>query len=78
MDEHLDSILADIEQNMLSSLWRVRESCCLALSDLLKGKCLLELQVLDLIILSLSSGVPGYPVLLVTKFVLTPSLTKNL
>ena len=38
LDQYLDKILVDIEQNMLSPLWRVRESCCLALSDLLKGK----------------------------------------
>lgn len=37
LDQYLDLILVDIEQNMLSNLWRVRESCCLALCDLFKG-----------------------------------------
>ena len=30
-------IIADIEENMLAPQWRVRESCCNALCDLLKG-----------------------------------------
>ena len=37
IDQYLDIILNDIEKNMLSNLWRIRESCCLALCDLLKG-----------------------------------------
>ena len=37
IDQYLDIILEDIEKNMLSNLWRIRESCCLALCDLLKG-----------------------------------------
>lgn len=37
IDQYLDIILDDIEKNMLSNLWRIRESCCLALCDLLKG-----------------------------------------
>jgi proteasome component ECM29 len=37
VDLYLSEILDDIEQNMLSNLWRVRESCCNALCDLLKG-----------------------------------------
>jgi proteasome component ECM29 len=37
LDQYLDIILEDIEKNMLSNLWRIRESCCLALCDLLKG-----------------------------------------
>ena len=37
VDLYLKEILADIEQNMLSNLWRIRESCSNALCDLLKG-----------------------------------------
>lgn len=37
IDLYLSEILADIESHMLDPLWRVRESCCLALCDLLKG-----------------------------------------
>ena len=37
LDQYLDKILIDLEENMLAPLWRVRESCCNALSDLLKG-----------------------------------------
>jgi proteasome component ECM29 len=37
VDLYLAEILADLEQNMLSALWRVRESCCAALCDLIKG-----------------------------------------
>jgi len=37
IDLYLKEILADIEQNMLSNLWRIRESCSNALCDLLKG-----------------------------------------
>jgi proteasome component ECM29 len=37
VDLYLKEILVDIEQNMLSNLWRIRESCCNALCDLLKG-----------------------------------------
>jgi proteasome component ECM29 len=37
VDEYLGEILVDLEQNMLSPLWRVRESCCAAFCDLIKG-----------------------------------------
>ena len=37
VDTYLDEILTEIEKNMLSNLWRVRESCTGALCDLLKG-----------------------------------------
>ncbi len=37
IDTHLEDILLDIEKNMHSNLWRVRESCSNALCDLLKG-----------------------------------------
>jgi proteasome component ECM29 len=37
VDLYLAEILGEIEGNMLDPLWRVRESCCNALSDLLKG-----------------------------------------
>lgn len=37
IDVYLEEILVEIEKNMLSNLWRVRESCCNALCDLLKG-----------------------------------------
>lgn len=41
IDLHLLEILADIEAHMLDPTWRVRESCCLALCDILKGKPLI-------------------------------------
>ncbi len=41
LDLYLDQILKDLEDNMLAALWRVRESCCNALNDLLKGVYLL-------------------------------------
>ena len=37
VDQYLFEILTDIEENMHNNLWRVRESCCNALQDLLKG-----------------------------------------
>jgi proteasome component ECM29 len=37
IDNYLLEILNDIELNMISPVWRVRESCCNALLDLLKG-----------------------------------------
>lgn len=37
VDDYLLEILVDLEQNILSPLWRVRESCCTALCDLIKG-----------------------------------------
>ncbi|CAF0720691.1 unnamed protein product [Brachionus calyciflorus] len=37
VDLYLIEILNELEQNMHNPLWRVRESCCLALCDLLKG-----------------------------------------
>ena len=37
VDLYLKEILTDIEDNMLSNLWRIRESCCNALCDILKG-----------------------------------------
>lgn len=37
VDKYLDEILIDLEQNMLSSLWRVRESCCNAFCNLIKS-----------------------------------------
>ena len=36
IDQYLSEILSDLEENMLNNLWRVRESCCNALQDLLK------------------------------------------
>ena len=37
LDQYMVEILADLEANMHAPLWRVRESCCAALGDLLKG-----------------------------------------
>ena len=37
IDLYMQEILLEIERNMHSNLWRVRESCCNALCDLLKG-----------------------------------------
>lgn len=37
IDQYLDVILRDLEHNMLNTLWRIRESCCLAFCDLIKG-----------------------------------------
>lgn len=37
IDLYLNDILVDIEAHMLDPMWRVRESCCMALCDLLKG-----------------------------------------
>uniref|UniRef100_T1J5P2 TOG domain-containing protein n=1 Tax=Strigamia maritima TaxID=126957 RepID=T1J5P2_STRMM len=38
IDKYLKEILQDISSNMTNNLWRVRESCCLALADLLRGR----------------------------------------
>ncbi|XP_064476674.1 proteasome adapter and scaffold protein ECM29-like [Ornithodoros turicata] len=38
VDKYLREILQDLIQNLTSNEWRVRESSCLALSDLLRGR----------------------------------------
>ncbi|XP_077980977.1 proteasome adapter and scaffold protein ECM29-like [Glandiceps talaboti] len=38
IDTYLKEILQDLMSNLTSNLWRVRESSCLALSDLLRGR----------------------------------------
>jgi proteasome component ECM29 len=45
IDDYLVEIVTEIEKNMLSSLWRVRESCCVALCDLLKGTLLFQSNI---------------------------------
>lgn len=37
LDEYYNEILADLLANINSSQYRVRQSCCLALQDFLKG-----------------------------------------
>lgn len=37
MDEYYNEILSDLLANLNSSQYRVRQSCCLALQDFLKG-----------------------------------------
>ncbi|XP_059513619.1 proteasome adapter and scaffold protein ECM29 isoform X7 [Myotis daubentonii] len=38
VDKYLKEILQDLIKNLTSSMWRVRESSCLALNDLLRGR----------------------------------------
>lgn len=38
IDLYLNEIIKDIACNLTSPQWRIRESCCLALSDLLRGR----------------------------------------
>ncbi|CAG5938707.1 unnamed protein product, partial [Menidia menidia] len=38
VDKYLKEILRDVISNLTSSAWRVRESSCLALSDLIRGR----------------------------------------
>jgi len=38
VDKYLKEILEDLIKNLTSSMWRVRESSCLALNDLLRGR----------------------------------------
>ncbi|XP_023238061.1 proteasome-associated protein ECM29 homolog [Centruroides sculpturatus] len=38
IDQYLEEIIKDIDYNLTSPQWRIRESCCLALSDLLRGR----------------------------------------
>ncbi|ERE83530.1 putative proteasome-associated protein ECM29 like protein [Cricetulus griseus] len=38
VDKYLKEILQDVIKNLTSNMWRVRESSCLALNDLLRGR----------------------------------------
>ncbi|XP_066037538.1 proteasome adapter and scaffold protein ECM29 isoform X3 [Chamaea fasciata] len=38
IDKYMKEILEDLISNLTSSLWRIRESSCLALNDLLRGR----------------------------------------
>nr|XP_054507569.1 proteasome adapter and scaffold protein ECM29 isoform X5 [Agelaius phoeniceus] len=38
VDKYMKEILEDLISNLTSSLWRIRESSCLALNDLLRGR----------------------------------------
>ncbi|XP_036407220.1 proteasome adapter and scaffold protein ECM29 [Megalops cyprinoides] len=38
VDKYLKEILQDVISNLTSSMWRVRESSCLALNDLIRGR----------------------------------------
>uniref|UniRef100_A0A8C0LHF8 Ecm29 proteasome adaptor and scaffold n=1 Tax=Canis lupus dingo TaxID=286419 RepID=A0A8C0LHF8_CANLU len=38
VDKYLKEILQDLVKNLTSNMWRVRESSCLALNDLLRGR----------------------------------------
>ncbi|XP_076874647.1 proteasome adapter and scaffold protein ECM29 [Brachyhypopomus gauderio] len=38
VDKYLKEILQDVISNLTSNMWRVRESSCLALNDLIRGK----------------------------------------
>ncbi|OXB77147.1 UNVERIFIED_CONTAM: hypothetical protein H355_014718 [Colinus virginianus] len=38
VDKYMKEILDDLVSNLTSSLWRIRESSCLALNDLLRGR----------------------------------------
>uniref|UniRef100_A0A8C5KUG8 Ecm29 proteasome adaptor and scaffold n=1 Tax=Jaculus jaculus TaxID=51337 RepID=A0A8C5KUG8_JACJA len=40
VDKYLKEILEDLIKNLTSNMWRVRESSCLALNDLLRGRSL--------------------------------------
>ena len=40
LDKYLSEILEDLRVNLTSNQWRVRESCCDALQDLLRGRSL--------------------------------------
>ena len=48
VDLYLNEILEDLKNNMLSVLWRVRQSCCNAFCDLLKGGRNLEPIIAEL------------------------------
>uniref|UniRef100_A0AAR2L2R4 Ecm29 proteasome adaptor and scaffold n=1 Tax=Pygocentrus nattereri TaxID=42514 RepID=A0AAR2L2R4_PYGNA len=38
VDKYLKEIFQDVISNLTSNMWRVRESCCLALNDLIRGR----------------------------------------
>ncbi|XP_062509489.1 proteasome adapter and scaffold protein ECM29-like [Corticium candelabrum] len=38
VDKYFSAILEDLLRNLASNLWRIRQSCCHALSDLLQGR----------------------------------------
>ena len=40
VDQYLPQILDDLRANLTNNQWRVRESCCVALQDLLRGRTL--------------------------------------
>ncbi len=40
LDAHLAAIVNELDSNLTSNQWRVRESCCSALIDLLRGRTL--------------------------------------
>ena len=40
VDKYLPQIIEEIHTNLTSNQWRVRESCCMALHDLLRGRTL--------------------------------------
>jgi proteasome component ECM29 len=40
VDRYLPAILAEIQRELTSPQWRVRESCCSALVDILRGRTL--------------------------------------
>jgi len=40
IDKYLPSILAELQKELTSAQWRVRESCCVGLTDLLRGRTL--------------------------------------
>ena len=40
VDKYLKEILQELLNNLTSNQWRVRESCCLALQDVLRGRTL--------------------------------------
>ena len=42
LDKYLAEILEDLRINLTSNQWRVRESCCEALQDLLRGRTLVS------------------------------------
>merc|ERR1712223_2026923 len=40
VDKYLEEILKEVLNNLTSNQWRVRESCCFALQDVLRGRTL--------------------------------------
>ena len=38
IDKYLIEIVQELQTNITSNQWRVRESCCAALQDLLRGR----------------------------------------